>query len=312
VERLLALGIERALLFLERNRVDQLWLHTVRAKGLENLLPKAVYERLKQNRRRSAVAVIGREEAARQMHRALTEAQIPYVFFKGFQLGEDLYGDAVLRPSADIDVLVSEENSAHSLRVLTAAGFNANPQTGGPDYEVALYGHQSPVDLHWHILQPQRCRVPLTRWILDSRQERGGWSFPGPEATLVILLLNPAVTDYVSERLIQALDVDRFLRSHPELRWDLCLDILHRLGLRTAAWLMLEHTRRLLATPVPPEVEKALAPGTFRRAWLRAWLARDPALLYSRWPLLVRGGLGLFLQDQIGDTLRYLRWFLTR
>lgn len=300
------------MLFLERHRVDQLWLHAVLREGLEDRLPQAVHERLKQNRRRSAMAVIGREEAARHMHRVFTDEQIPYVFFKGFQLGDELYGDAVLRPSADIDVLVAEHDRFRALEALASAGFHANPQSGGPDYEIPLYGHQTPVDLHWHVLQPQRCRVPLTPWILASREERGGYCFPGPEATLVILLLSPAVTDYVSERLIQALDVDRFLRSHPGLRWDLCLDKLHRLGLRTAAWLMLEHTRQLLATPVPPEVENTLAPGALRQAWLRAWLARDPALLYSRWPLLVRGGLGLFLQDRIADTLRYLRWFVMR
>lgn len=313
VKTLLATGTEKALLFLERHRLDQLWLRAVLAADLGDLLPENVSARLKQNRRRSAVAVIGREEAARHIHRTLTEANIPYVFFKGFQLGEELYGDAVLRPSADLDLLVAEEDGSQARQALADTGFEANPQSAAPDdYEVSLYGHQTPVDLHWHVLQPERSRLPLTPWILTSREERDGYFYPGSAATLVILLLNPAVTDYVSERLIQAFDLDVFLRSRPDLPWDLPLKVLRRSGLRTAAWMMLEHTRRLLDTPVPPEVMRALEPGALRRRWLRVWLDRDPALLYSRWPLLVRGGLGLFLQDRAGDALRYVRWFLTR
>ena len=303
---------DRLLPFLQRHRLDQLFLRAVREHGLEDMIPRDLHAALVQARRRGAATAMQRQEVVEVLHRTFVEAGVDYVVFKGSQIAEDLYGEAFLRPSADIDVLVAEKDRRRAAEALLAAGFEHHPQALGPDYQIAFLGQGTPIDLHWHVMQPERSRRDLTAWILQGRVESGGRSVPSPEATLVILLLNPAITDLASERWIQNLDLDRFLRAHPSLDWPEVLAVLDRSGLRTAAWTMLQPTLEHLASPLPEDFEAQLAPGFWRRHWLRAWLRRDPARLYHHWPLPVRLGFALFLQDRPGDILRYLRWFLGR
>ena len=298
--------------FLHRHRLGPLLLRAIEEQGLLERLPDSLREALATLRRREAVAVMRRTEAASALGRALNESEVDFLFFKGFHLGEALYGDATLRPSADLDVLVSQKQRTAALAAAKTAGFDPNPQALEPDYQVALFGHDTPVDLHWHVLQPQRSRVDLEPFLFANRSEIPEGFAPSPEAALLILLLNPSVTDYVSGRLIQVLDLERLLTLHPELDWDTVVHQLRCAGLRTAAWTLLEHARQHLELPLPPRVENALRPGPLRRAWLRAWLRRDPARLYTRHPLLTRAGFGLALQDAPRDVLRMVRWFIQR
>ena len=130
--------------------------------------------------------------------------------------------------------------------------------------------------------------------------------YPSHAATFLALLLNPPISDYVSERLIQPLDVDRFLR-HVEFDPQPTVDILRRAGLATAGWIMLEYSRRLFATPIPPALSTALQPGAWRRRHLRRWLDRDPAHVYLTSPWRVRVAFSLLLHDRPADGLRALR-----
>lgn len=311
VELLLRQDADQLLAFLARHRIDQLIYRAILDSGAAPELPDKIREALQWAQRRSAVTVLFQIEAAKQAAEAFDSAGIPYVFFKGFHLGEALYGDAVLRPASDVDVLVAEADWQRAIAVLRQADFTPVEQAGQPSYELALDGHGSQLDLHSHLFQPQRCRQPLSDWILDHRQQRDGLWFPAEAAALVIMLLNPALTDHVTLQLIHAVDLDRWLRhlgeSEPVIDPGPALDVLASSGLATAGWTMLEWTRCLLSTPPPAGFEARLAPGPLRRAYLKGWLGRDPAHLYGRWPLLVRGAFSLALQDRPGDAIRALR-----
>ena len=313
LDRLLDGGADRLYRYLERHRVDQLWYRAVLDLGWEDRLPAELVDGLRQARRMSAARLLLQLEAARHAAAALAEAGVDHVFIKGIQLGGELYGDGVLRPAADVDLLIAAADREGALAALAASGFSPAPEEGQPPYQLTLAGHGAALDLHWHLLSPARRREPLTAPLLASRRRRDGLWFPDPEGVLAILLLLPAVSDHVTARLIHAVDLDRWLRRHgpragaAELDWRRVVELLERSGLKTAAWAMLERTRRLFATPVPEGFARRLAPGRRRRRYLRGWLERDPAALHRRHPLLVRGGFSLFLHDRPGDAVRALR-----
>lgn len=298
VETLARQEPEPLMALLLRHRLDQLVLRAVLDGGWQDLLPSALHQEMLMRRRRSAMELMLREEAARRAGAALAAAEIPYVFFKGIQLGELLWGDPLLRPSADVDLLVMETDEPRTHGALVDAGFVVAPQEEQPPYERAYFGHGAHLDVHWHPISPSRSRCELTSCFLDNRQERDGLYYPAAEATALALLLNPALTDHISERLIQALDVDRFFRNQA-CDWRQVVTWLRQAGLRTAAWAMVEHTRRLFETPIPPELDHELAPAAWRQPLIRRWLDRDPARLYQRWPRLVRAGLGTLLHDSL-------------
>ncbi len=317
LDRLLDGPADRLLSYLERHRVDQLWYRAVVDRGWRQRLPAELDDGLRQRRRLSAARLLLQLEAARHAGEVLSGAGVRHVFWKGIQLGDELYGDAVLRPAADVDLLIDGADRERAFAALGDAGFSPDPEEGQPSYQLTLAGHGAALDLHWHPVQPERCRESLTAAILASRRRCAGRWVPGAAATLVAMLLQPAVTDHVTACLIHAVDLDRWLRRHPpqlakgtggdrELG-DRALDLLSRSGLKTAAWAMLEHTRRLFATPVPAGFERRIAPGPLRRHYLRRWLERDHARLRQRYPLLVRAGFSLWLQDRPADAVRALR-----
>ncbi len=53
----------------------------------------------------------------------LGDAQIPVMPIKGVALGESLYGDPALRPSADIDVLVHPRRAIEAFHLLASSGY---------------------------------------------------------------------------------------------------------------------------------------------------------------------------------------------
>jgi len=155
------------------------------------------------------------------------------------------------------------------------------------------------------LVRPGRARLELGSWLLARRVRTHELWAPDDAGMLVIMLVHNALTDHVTHRLIRAVDLDRWARR-PQAAWSDAVDVIGRAGLRGAAWATLEWTRTALATPIPPEVSRALAPSRARQRYLRAWLARDPARLYRRHPLLVRAAFSLSLHDAPKDVARAL------
>lgn len=315
LHRLAEAPADELLLILQRHRLDQLVLHGLQEgalprllkaePGLAQRLDESITQPLRAVRRRQALSLMLRQEAASSAGRCLEAAGVDYVLFKGILLGELLYGDPLLRPSADVDVLFDEADRPRAHAALLEAGFEPAPQPDQPAYELSYVRQGANLDVHWHPIEPGRSRVPLTPCFLEGRQQRDGLWYPPHHATFLALLLNPAISDYVSERLIQPLDLDRFLRK-VDVDLAPAVSILHQAGLATAGWVMLEYTRRLFGTPIPETLDTALHPGPWRRRHLRRWLDRDPAKVYLHSPWKVRASFSLLLHDRPIDGLRAL------
>lgn len=92
---------------------------------------------------------------------ALGAAGVRVIVLKGLYLGEHVYGDAALRPLADLDVMVPPHAVATAERVLATLGYARTvPAHGDPDYET-----------HHHVrpfVAPARLRVDLHRHVTDG------------------------------------------------------------------------------------------------------------------------------------------------
>jgi hypothetical protein len=288
---------------LSDDQVDQLVFRAAVTEDPERL-PSGLSESLKARRLLAATAVLRQEHVLREVVTVLDEG-VPYVVLKGALARHLLYEKPYLRPSADIDVLVMPAHAHEAIRRLQRRGFAITLAAHSDTHEATLQGNGVAVDLHWHLLRPGRMRVDITDEIVADRVRRGDLWGPGDAHLTVIMLVHPAITDHVTGRLITAVDLDRWLRNGP-VPWDETVEILGRIGLRTAAWAMLRWTHDLFATPVPEEVWRAIAPSPLRRKHIETWLQRHPARLYRRHPMLVRGAFSLALQDRAADAVRAL------
>ena len=292
------------------DQVDQLWLEAAMASEPAERVPTGLVEVLKARRRGGAVASFRQDHALGRATALLDELGIEHVVFKGALVRRLLYAKPHLRPAVDVDLLVSRARTPAAVRVLQQRGFESSLASHSDTHEACLAWHEVQLDLHWSLLRPGRMRVDLTSEILADRVRRGDLWSPSDTHLTVIMLVHPAITDHVTARLISAVDIDRWLRSRP-IPWDSVLEVLDRIGLRTAAWAMLYWTHALFGTPVPDPVWHALAPGELRKRYLVTWLRYHPANLYWQHPWLVRGGFSLALQDRAADAARAL-WKLAR
>jgi hypothetical protein len=112
---------ELALLARRRHRVGPLLHQAVVTMGgaVSAAALGALSQDRRANERRQAVVTLVLQDVA---HR-FSNNGIRWTLMKGLGLGRQLYSDPALRPSADIDVLVSAENFQLAIRVLEANGF---------------------------------------------------------------------------------------------------------------------------------------------------------------------------------------------
>jgi hypothetical protein len=294
---------------LAERQVDQLVLLGDSAHA-DSPLPVRLVECLTARRLELAAIVMRQQHLLGEASRLLDGAGIEHVVWKGAWARQQLYAKPYLRPAADVDMLVAPRNLRQSIQLLKARGWNLIVQDHSDTHEVCLDRFGVEIDLHWSLLRPGRMRQDITAEILANRVRFDDLWRPSDTHLTVAMLVHPAITDYVTGRLISAVDLDHWLRQHP-VCWQDVLEVLGRIGLRTAAWAMLRWTTSLFATRVPVDVKRALAPSLWRQRYIEAWLARHPAQLFARRPNLVRAGFSLALQDHARDAVRAL-WRLAR
>lgn len=285
---------------LDAHFLAPLWYWTVKRAGGLDLLSVGLLKSLESAFSRSVGASLVRERALGAIRDALDGAGVEWVVLKGSHLARTIYDDPALRPAQDIDVLVREDARRVVCDALVGAGFVLQPPLSTATHEISLRGWGVAVDLHWRVLRPGRANVSLVDLALSSRErltDKVGVWVPGEIAATVVQLIHPAVTEYVTGRLIRVIDLDRWVAAHPRALRE-ALPIVDRAGLKTAGWAMLSwasHWTRQQAR-VRQELEM-LAPSLLYRWYLAKWIRMNPAAVYQRHPLLARAGFSLMLND---------------
>lgn len=292
--------------YLQEQRLTQPWAEALRRSPQWSELPSSLRHRLDEHRTASVGRSLVQQEAARAATEALARVSVPHAFMKGLELSQTLYGAPWIRQSDDVDVLVpaGERDSARS--ALVAAGFVDRPHRGVPTHEISLRYLGVTVDLHWHPFRPWRTRRDPTPDMLATRKTTGKLPTLSEAYELLMLTAATAISDYVSYRLVRTLDLDRWLRSQ-QVDWDGYVTLCRDLGVRVAAWAMLEWTIDRMHSPAPRHVLAALAPPALRRCYLRGWLASDPARVYFRSRAMARLGFSLALHDDFWDAWKAAR-----
>jgi hypothetical protein len=208
---------------------------------LDACAPEAVPEELAG--RAAAEATHGRRRAALHQGIALAAVEalaregIPAAPLKGALLGEEIYGDPGLRPSADIDLLVSPEDLPRALKLLERRGYEPSRErpwmNGLPLLHHALEPRQEglpTIEVHWriHWYETSFSAALLGRSVPDPARGR---RFDAADE-LALLLLFFARDSFFGLRLAADLAawwdlhgqslperaLDRVMLRHPELR----------------------------------------------------------------------------------------------
>ena len=212
----------------------------------------------------------------------LEAAGVPVVSFKGPTLALALYGNGVVRPSSDIDLLVPREEIRRAHELLRGLGYAHEVQLSpsqerehlrrdsvfnllrpAPEEISALFPQGFAVELHWAITSPclpfgfsfGSVRDGLRP--LGGRGELAAGSSLAPADLLLILAVHGA--KHLWDRLLWLCDVAQLLERHPDLDWEALLAAARSREIERMMALCLALTRDVMGTVLPEAVESWLS-----------------------------------------------------
>ena len=247
---------------------------------------------LKQQARQQALDNLRRVRAFREILRRFEAQGIPVIGFKGFMLGELVYGDASLREFGDFDILVPREQLTQAKALLLEEGFrpwrdltpeeeaaHLDSQMG---YEFVDEARRLVVELHWSFLNtchafgldPEQVFARAEQVALGSETVRNF----APEDLLIYLCAHG--TKHLWERLNWICDIAEFVRARRDIDWERTIARARQLGSRRMLFLGLYLAHELLDAPLPPEVARRVRADrvvpSLAHEVCQGWLFREP------------------------------------
>lgn len=265
--------------------------------------------------------------AQRSIDAALSKADVPTIWTKGFALCHTIYPEPILRSMGDLDFVVPYDQRREALSVLEGLGYRqVTPEL--------FEGHQAEMH-HYHLQGGPAGAVhiePHYRWgdptVMHMTEQESDWFWSkrreytagdvsfnslSPEAHLALLALH-ALAHHGEEEFVlrRYLDMHLLLSTYPDLDWNELGGRATEFGWAALINRALETTSRLFATTIPP-LDSVLpaTPSTVREtAWLTERPTPDGKLRHalghvSRMPLSLRLRWGLAL---VFPTPAYLKW----
>ncbi len=230
-----------------------------------------------------------------QVVQALRSAGIEPIVLKGPVLADLVYGDPLLRPSTDLDLLVRDSEVTAACAALEALGARL-PSKSQVDFQLAnsydlgvvlppLAGKPGLVELHWDVAPRGLITVDLDMWRRRAQPcvvEGEAYRRLSPEDTLLHLALHMRKHRYVGLRWL--CDIAELVRrfgpaaSAPAgrpLQWDYVVASARLAGMAVLLYVSLSLAGQLLAAPVADEVLRALKPSALRRRLVASALSLE-------------------------------------
>ncbi len=295
--------------FLYRQGLAQMWLPFLLQQETLPVKFEQTIKALKQDALHTATTQLMQRKILQDTRNAFEQANIEYLVFKGAHLRHTIYTDPTHRPVCDVDILVRNKHKFDAVKALLQAGFSSQHAAENISHETSLHKNNVWIDLHWHLMRPGRTRINLNDYLFDQRQPFGEFTGLSNEASLLVMLIHPAITKYVNgsaSSLRHLVDIHR-LAQQDDIDWERLTDMLAKSGTRTAAWASLTWLQMLADEPMYEDLASRLKPGPIKTIWLRAWLGNDLNKKMSNSKLIVRGLFNLALQDTIGDAIHAMR-----
>jgi hypothetical protein len=252
---------------------------------------------------------MGQQHTIHKAAEAFQSADISYAVFKGANIREQIYDNPAVRPSDDIDILVSKTDKTRAIQALVKAGFAFQPEPENISHEAGLIGPNGSIDLHWDILRPGRTRIDLTDELLATREEYSNyWGF-GAEAELFIMLVHPVFTKYTTApqaSIIRLVDLVRWIDKH-DIDWEKVYNWLEKGGVKTPAWVTKQWLEMITGKTLPESFVQKIEPSGLKKSYLQNWLNKNYSTKFLNKPFLVKAGFTLPVHDTFSDAIRAVR-----
>jgi len=295
--------------FILQNGLGPLWHQVLKKNNASTLFTQNFVEVLKKTSTLSAARYLAQQHILRTVSYIFGNESIPYAIFKGAHIREILYSHPAIRPSADIDILVSKFNKKKAVIVLLKNGFEIHPREDTISHEVLLSKNNTTIDLHWDILRPGRTRVDLTDTILATKKQFSYYWGLSDEAILFIMLIHPVFTKYVTTPqayLIRLVDFKLWIETQ-KIDWEIIQEWIKKGGMQTAAWISASWLRIMTETTLPSTFINNIRLSKTKDVYFEKWLCRDLSTRLKKYPFAIHVGFTIPAHDTLVDAIRAVK-----
>lgn len=248
-------------------------------------IPRQIIERLRQD----YIFTVGKTQyihgKSREILMVFQEKKIPVIILKGSFLAGRIYGDVCARGiTADLDLLVKEEDKEKAQTTLSMIGYNPDIEQEIPlwQWQQNFRKPQYPiVDLHWDISMMRRGKERISDiWKESEYKEQDGCGYYdlGEEELLLYLSVHLINSKGLS-KLLYACDIHELLNACPaRLNWGSLIEKARNWKIRNSLFAALSMISLVFGIHFPERVMHELRPTIFKRAFLRLFLNRKVML----------------------------------
>ena len=177
-------------------------------------------------------------------------AEIPLVAYKGIPLARTLYGDAALRPSGDIDVMVRPADLERTRYLLEQHGWHFQRAWEiHHNFAKEIWGKEVTLEVHWVSQREGEYHLPPERFWEEIRATANGWEF-SPEMNLLIITLHCARHSFTPYR--QVVDIAHAVAQWGgTLNWQRLMDLAMEANALHIVAIVMAVVHRDLGVPLP-------------------------------------------------------------
>jgi len=292
--------------FIQLHNLAPIWYDALKKNAADLSVSPQVLGMLRSRALHSAANYLLQRQGLNIIKQAFAESNVPYAVFKGAHIREQLYPQQAVRPSCDIDVLVSKTDKVRAIQLLAENGYTIKPKAKDISHEVTMASKTVSIDLHWEILRPGRTRIDLTDELLNNTVDYSVYRGLNNEATLFVMLVHPVFAKYTSSNLaslIRMVDLIKWLQIET-IDFEKVYFLLERGGVKTAAWITCTWLTLLTGISLPDSFIHAVKPSRMKTLYLTSWLRKNHAMALSEYPFFIKAGFTLPAHDNVRDVCR--------
>jgi hypothetical protein len=251
-------------------------------------LPEFVFKRLLEAQVYILPRVISQKKELSAILEAFSENSLPVVCLKGPELSQRIYGDDSARGiSADIDLLIKEEDKLKAQAALETLGYSCVP-----DIEIKEWSWQfiffkpgaTTIDLHWDITMTMRSRTRIEGlWGNIAPAGSGGLRhYELNDETLLLYLCAHLTSSDACRNLKYICDLNEFIDQRgPSLDWDKVASTAITWKLSASLYTGLVLSKELFSTQLPRTILLRVKPSLPKRFFIglvanRKFVLNDP------------------------------------
>lgn len=231
-------------------------------------VPPETLARFKKDYQENAARNLILADELAQLIQALSAAGVEAITFKGPALAVAAYGDLSARRFVDLDLIVRRDNVERAIETLSQCGY-APTTSMDPQQQLQLIRHQHNlqfsrdqilVELHWQVASELFASSVTAEELwqnLDS-VALGRNEVKTLSSEDLLFALSVHGSRHLWQRLAWICDIDRLIRTRPQLDWSRLIDRAEKAKAQRMFLLAPALASELLRTPLPDFVAEAI------------------------------------------------------